>query len=147
MTPTGILILCLFFGLPAIGGMWSVLMQTAKRRHQLRMQRLQLLQEALRHPQLDEGTRRRVLEVLGSEHPRLPMAVLLRAGYIAFLCIAWLMFFAGGVAWILSEVQNWGWREEEPAMVATIAGFALLTLPMAVRELLRRERSATATRP
>lgn len=147
MTTTGIFILCLVFGLPAIGGLWSVLMQAAKRRHQLRMQRLQLLQEALRHPQLDEGTRRRVLEVLGSEQPRLPMAVLVRAGYIGFLCIAWLMFFAGGVAWILSELQNWSWRDQEAAIFATVAGFALLTLPMAVRELLRRERSATATRP
>lgn len=147
MTSTGIFILCLVFGLPAIGGLWSLVMQAAKRRHQLRMQRLQLLQEALRHPQLDEATRRQVLDVLGSEHPRLPMAVLLRAGYILFLCIAWLMFFGGGVAWILSELQNWSWRDQEPAMFATIVGFALLTLPVAVRELLRRERSAPAPRP
>lgn len=145
MTPTGIFILCLVFGLPAIGGLWSVLMQAAKRRHQLRMQRLQLLQEALRHPQLDEATRRQMLEVLGSEH-RLPMAMLLRLGYIAFLSVAWLLFLVGGVCWILGQVQGWSWRDMEESMVATIVGFALLTLPMAVRELLRRDRSAAATR-
>jgi len=140
MTAAGIWFLVLIFGLPALGGLGSLLLRRGQHRHELRLLRLQALQEALRHPQLDEETRRQILAVLGREQSGVTMAMLLQGVYITFLCIAWLMFFAGGVCWILSEIQDWGWRDQEPAMAATIIGFALLTLPVAVRELLRRER-------
>ena len=140
MTSAGIWFLVVIFGLPALGGLGSLLLRRGQHRHELRLLRLQALQDALRHPQLDEETRRHVLTVLGREQSGVTMAMLLRGVYITFLSVAWLMFFAGGVCWILSELQDWNWRDQEPAMVATIAGFALLTLPVAVRELLRRER-------
>lgn len=144
MNGAGILLLCLVFGLPLGFGLVSLLLQRAKRRHQLRLQRLQILQEALRHPQLDDGTRRQVLAVLGGEHRRTTFAQWLRVGYAAFLAAAWLTFVGGGAGWIYLEVQGRFWREVEPFVVMTIAGFALLTLPIALRELLGRGRGAPA---
>ncbi len=146
MTSAGIWFFVLIFGLPALGGLGSLLLRRGQHRHELRLVRLQALQEALRHPQLDEETRRNVLAVLGREHSGVTMAMFLRGVYITFLGAAWLTFFTGGIFWIFGTFQHWGWRDVEPAMVATIVGFALLTLPVAVRELLRRERGTSPAR-
>ncbi|MBM4060938.1 MAG: hypothetical protein FJ265_07555 [Planctomycetes bacterium] len=129
------------FGLPVIALIVGLLVARSGRGHALRMKRLQVLQEALRHPQLDDATRRELLAVLGQEHRRGSAGRLARFGYAAFLGVSWLMFVAGGAGWIYSEFVDLRWRDAEPFIVLTIAGFALLTLPVAVRELLGRGRT------
>lgn len=144
MNGVGYLFLLLLFGLPLIGGLLSLWSTARRRRHELRLRRLDVLQEALRHPQLDEATRREVVRVLGAEHRWFSGAQLLRGGYALFLAVAWLMLVGGAAGWIYNEVVGSSWRQVEPFLVTTITGFGLLTLPFALRELLGRSNRAAS---
>jgi hypothetical protein len=147
MNGLGYLFLCLIFGLPAIGGLVSMWSTARRRRHELRLRRLDVLQEALRHPQLDETTRREVVRVLGAEHRWFTWAQLLRGGYVLYLTVSWLLLVAGGGGWIYFEIVGGSWRQIEPLVAMTVLGFGLLTLPFALRELLGRTgRSASVAR-
>lgn len=138
MNGVGYLFVCLIFGLPAIGGLLSLWGTARRRRHELALRRLDVLKEALRHPQLDDETRREVVRVLGTEHRWLSWPQLVRGGYVLFLAASWLMLVGGGGGWIYNEAFGSSWRQVEPFVVMTVLGFGLLSLPFALRELLGR---------
>lgn len=131
MTPTGIFVLCLLGGVPLLFGLWGLFAQSLRHRHQLQLQRLALLQEALRSPALDEATRRELLAALGRDHSRWR-----HTAYVAYLAISWSGFVISGGCWAYYRI-SYGWHPEA-AILGCIIAFGLLTLPVAVRELLRR---------
>lgn len=141
MTANGIFILCLFVGIPLVFGLWGLWTQGLRHRHELRLQRLQLLQEALRRPDLDEPIRRELLLALGREH-RGPW----RLAYGLYLGLAWCGFVIGGAYCTFYAARGWNLGQLEPALFATLVSFALLTLPFAVRELLGRSLAPAAPR-
>lgn len=112
---------------------------TVSRWLQLRRQRLQMLQEALRHPALDEATRRAIVTSLGRQHARLGW--LWRYLPHAYFALAWVVFCGSGIAWLLASL-NGRYRDVEATMAGFVAGFLMLSTPVAVRELLGRHRTA-----
>ena len=129
----------------------GLIMRRGKNRHQLRVTRLQVLQEALRHPALDEQTRTELTRVLADEYRREHGSFgercgrWLRAGHVLLLAIGWLSLIGGAGFWIAAEALHLSRFDIQPAIGFTIAGIALVTLPLALRELLgRRDREAPA---
>ena len=142
--------LLLMFGGPAIAVLMIMFARVGKNRDRLHVTRLQVLQEALRHPALDERTRAELTRVLADDYRREHGSFgerfgrWLRAGHVLLLACGWLLLVGGVGAWISFEAFGMS-RNVEPAIIATIAGIALVTLPLALRELLgRRDRSAAA---
>ena len=138
---------------PVLVPLIIVLLRAGKNQHQLRVQRLQVLQDALEHPALDERTRAELTRVLADDYRRKHGPVgerfgrLLRAGQVVMLALGWLLLIGGISFWIWAENDMFG-PHEGVGIVATVAGFALLTLPLAMRELLgRRDRNAAAPQP
>lgn len=120
-------------------------------RHQrltLRKKRLQVLEEALKHPGVDDSVRTEILRVLADEHVRgsRPFLDRLRpwmtVGHAALISVGWLCLVGGLLSWGYSELNGFSWRSTEPCLVAAIVGFVILTLPTAVREGLGRNRKA-----
>ena len=104
-------------------------------------QRLDLLQQALEHPQLDAQTRRQILAVLANEHQSSKLGALLSGVFWQRLVFggAWLMFvFCGCVAffsWSGIVPQHIG----SEALVFSLMGLAVASLPFAMRELSSRQ--------
>jgi hypothetical protein len=133
-----------------LGALLSVFVRTCKNRHQVRIQRLQVLQEALRHPALDEPTRSELTRLLADDYRRQHgpagerFGRWLRVGQVLLLTCGWLLLIGGIGFWIVAE-NTFLPMNVEPAIAATIVGAAFVTLPLALRELLgRRERAASA---
>jgi Na+/melibiose symporter-like transporter len=141
MTANGVFVLCLLVGVPLVFGLWGLWTQALRHRHALRLQRLTVLHEALRHPELDEGTRRELLALLGREHGQR-----WRLAYGVYLALAWCGFVVCGACWVYYGVRGWSEWQLEPLMLGTVVAFAMLTLPFAVRELLGRVPAVTRTR-
>jgi len=144
----------LIFGVPAILLLIYIFSKVGKNRHQLRVMRLQVLQEALRHAALDERTRTELTRVLADDYRREhgPMGERfgrwLRVGHVLLLAIGWLLLIGGIGFWIAGEALSLNRYTIQPAIAATIVGAAFVTLPLAMRELLgRRDRNATAPQP
>ncbi len=104
-------------------------------------QRLDLLQQALEHPQLDAQTRRQILTVLANEHQSRKLGALLRGAFWQRLVFggAWLMFvFCGGMA-LLSWSGIVPRHIGSEALVFSLMGLAVASLPFAMRELSTRQ--------
>ncbi len=134
------------FALPIVCIGVGFAIHLTKQRNQLRKQRLQVLETALRHPGIDAQVRDEILRVLADEHVRgnRPLIDRLRpwlsVGHVLMISAGWLMFVGGLLAWGYSELNGFSWRSTEPCIVAAITGFVILTLPTAVREGLGRGR-------
>jgi hypothetical protein len=119
--------------------------------HWHKRERLRTIQRAIESGHLDEATRRQVLEILTADSRRAaefwqrlwPNLVHL-ARRVVFIG-GWLTLMIGGGMWIAMEIGGTGSRyDTEGAMVATVIGMALVTLPLALRELDARR---AASRP
>lgn len=150
MNPREILF-TLLFGVPVVVLVLSWIWKATKNEHELRLARLQALQEALRHPALDEATRLDLTRLLADNYRRENRTVgerlgrWARGGQVLLMAIGWLLLIGGIGFWIAGETFGMPSRSTQPAVAATIVGAALVTLPLAMRELLgRRERNAAA---
>jgi len=152
MGPSAALIMVtMVIGLPVLGLLTAALLQAGKRRHQVRVQQLQVLQRALEHPALDERTRADLTRLLADDHRRKhgPLGVRvgrwLRVGHVLLLACGWLLLIGGIGFWIASDALELPSRNTQPAIAAMIVGIALVTLPLALRELLGRRERKPAT--
>jgi len=144
----------LLFGVPLVVLFVSWMWKAGKNEHELRVARLQALQEALRHPALDEQTRLDLTRLLAENYRRENRTVgerlgrWVQVGQVLLMAIGWLLLIGGIGFWIAGEAFGMPSRSTEPAVASTIVGAALVTLPLAMRELLgRRGRNATAPQP
>ncbi len=126
--------------IPAAAFAVGLAIRWGNRRFELRKKRLEVLQEALRHPAMDAGVRDEVLRVLADEQAQASRSLLerlgpwLRFGHVLWIAAGWL-FLAGGIAtWGYSAMHDFPWYSTRPSVIAAIAGFVMLTLPAAVRE-------------
>jgi hypothetical protein len=119
-------------------GMWQ------KQRREQRKERFDLLRTALQHPQLDELTRAELLRTIAREQdtaaPRL--FGMLRTVWFA---IGWLMFVCGGAGLLLDAIDVIRADADVTAAFA-VAGFAMLSLPLGLRELSRRDNAVAGQR-
>jgi hypothetical protein len=112
---------------------------------QLRVRRFDLLAESLRDPTLDPATRAELLRAIAREHQgvggwlvqRLQSAALWRTLWFGS---AWLGLLLSGAFLLLGATGAWGWRwQAVPGVMAAVLAFGMLTLPLALRELARRQ--------
>jgi len=124
----------------------------SKQRNDVRKKRLQVLDEALRHPALDEAVRQQILTVLADEHVRSSRPLLDRLrpwtsiAYGIWIALGWLLLIGGLCSWAYSEANHFSWRSTQPCVVSAIVGFVMLTVPTAVREGFRRGRKTVPVR-
>lgn len=84
-----------------------------------RQRRLELLHEALRNPNLLPDVQRELVRALRPPRARLPFVA------------GWFGLF-GGIGWLCTDPRGDAFSA---AVVVTVAAFALVTLPLALREL------------
>jgi hypothetical protein len=125
---------------------FAMLSARHKRRVEFRTRRLDLLAEALRDPNLDAGTRSELLRALAREHggisawfwQRLQQPMLWR---VLWFGGGWMTMLLGGTALLTYAMRMGMVRSYDlPGIVMlTALGFGMVTLPLALRELLRRD--------
>ena len=116
---------------------WTWIAHRAK----LRQKRLDVIQKAIENGNLDDATRREVLDALaregrtGSEwSSELGRQLAFLARNLVFVA-GWLCMFIGAGCWIAGEIFGWYRNDIEPAVIATFVGLGLVTVPIALREL------------
>jgi hypothetical protein len=115
----------------------------------LRLRRLETLTEALRDPNLDAATRADLLRTVAREHDgglgRWLLAHLQRRDLWRGLWFGagWLMFVIGALMSMASLVDavDLG-RDSEVVFAMSAIGFAMITLPLGLREVMRRDGAA-----
>jgi hypothetical protein len=109
-------------------------------RHKLRTDRLRTIQKAIESGHLDEAARRSIIETLSAEsrsQQQMWQALLSNGARIVRTVVfiaGWLTFVIGGVVFagmLMFGAQRY---EVQSAMIATAVGFALVTLPLAMRD-------------
>lgn len=119
----------------ALFGIWR------KDRRLREQARFDLLREALRHPQLDEATRVELLRRVAGGH-RLDLPKLGAVLRTLWFSTGWLLFVGASGFLFLAFVDVIDIWQVEPVAATAVTGFAMLTLPLGLRELNRRERIA-----
>jgi hypothetical protein len=111
----------------------------------LRARRFDLLAESLRDPSLDQATRAELLRTIARDHhgvagwlwQRLQSPVLWRTLWFG---TGWMGLLLSGAYLAMGVSGAWGWRwHAVPGVMALVFAFGMLTLPLALRELARRE--------
>ena len=137
-----------FWALVAAGGiaLVSAVFARWKQRLDLERRRFELLEKALQQPILDDATRTELLRALAA--PRHPTAAAHQGNWWPKLWYgaAWGMFIVGGCLMAAEGTGLTRIRDSEPLVVMTAIGFAALTLPAALRELMRRNDAAPVRR-
>lgn len=99
---------------------------------QLRQQRLQLLESALRNNQFDEHTKRELVKALGSSG--FGLSAIAELGPIwcrrLFMSAGWITMVTG--LGMLIFGSHW---QEEAGGICMLVGFGILSLPIVIREL------------
>lgn len=146
----------LFFGFWVIAALCAVAVVLAalnrwKQRLDLERQRLSILEKALQHPNVDDSTRAELLRTLSAQRPSSPTV----AGDSPHLLVnwwpklwfgsAWLLFVMGGCLLAAEALDLTNIRDTHSLLITMVSGFAMMTLPTALREITRRS-SATAER-
>lgn len=113
-------------------------------RHKERMERLSLLAKALDRQDLDATTRRDLLSVLRDDHgagflarPDWWSRVAFGAGWVTLL-------ISGGMA--LLHYLGVVWTGYEVTLPLCLVAIAVMTVPSALAELVRRQRAAASSR-
>lgn len=108
----------------------------------LKGQRLRTLQKALDNAQLDDLTRRSLIDAVAAEASRAQQAwqaLVHNAGRLlrrSVFVIGWLTLVISGTVLIgMLANGNYGRYDYQGAIIALGVGFALITLPLALREL------------
>ena len=106
----------------------------------LRSQRIKLIEKAIDSGRVDEETKRALFTALAPDHQWLRDLTCQVKGMARNLLFVggWITMFAGIGVLIASETFHWGRDESAGGLIAAIVGFALVTLPLAMRELSRR---------
>lgn len=112
----------------ALVGSWM------KRVAKERDKRLELLSQALSRPDLDEATRRLLVQQLGPKPPWISRLLGEGRHYAQqyLLAIGWLGCFLGIAVAVSSR------RDEEVGVAIALLSFGLITLPFALREFEKR---------
>ncbi len=130
--------------LASIGGAIAIFALWQKERRARRQERHELLRTALQQPQLDELMRTELMRALAREQqPDVPRLF----GFVrtVWFAVGWLMFIGGGGALLLDLIGAVR-TDDDVAAGFAVAGFALLSLPLGLRELQRRDRSVADQR-
>lgn len=130
-----------------------ILTNGAKRRqqeHELERRRLDVLQEALQRPTLDAAMRAELSRIAQASagSSRAPAGTALRTGdwwHLLWFGPGWVLFVVGGCMLAADTLDLVTGVSTKTFLPMTITGFAMLTLPMALRELTARRDRATAT--
>ena len=107
----------------------------------LRGQKMNLIAKALESGNIDDETRRALVHNLAPQRSEWLGAL---AQHLTWLCRnllfvgGWITMFTGLGVLVGSQMFGWGRSEAEGGMVASFVGFGLVTLPLALRELARR---------
>lgn len=130
-----------------LGFVWGLIaLLTARKGDALERRRLDVLEKALAHPALDDATRAELLRAVAREHGAAPLSRrLMPAGRAVWYGIGWMLFVVGGCMLVAHSTGLLS-VDLQFFVPATIAGFAALTLPMALGELARRSTASTAMR-
>lgn len=130
----------------------AFLLSHSKRVHEQKMKRLDVLQEALRHPSLGDDTRADLVRLLSEEHRREAKPLMRwvrsgwRLGHVLLLAVSWLLMVGGAASWGIGRLSGWSSYSLQPSIYTAVAGFVLMTLPIALREMLRRSGSPSSAR-
>jgi len=114
-----------------------------------RVQRLDAMLAALRDPALDAATRAELLRAIAHDHLGWFGQVWTRVANpqvwrVLWFSAGWITLVLAGTALILEVLEVTHYGGEAPAIFVAL-GFAMVTLPMAWREVARRDSVATET--
>lgn len=145
--------MALMFGLMAFAFIGLMAWLAARTKPmEVRKKRLDVLDKALQHPQLDAETRSQILRVLAEEQRREATTWLQRLtryaplGRTLWYSVGWILFVIGGCMSVLVAIEI-APRSMVPTCASmTMVGFAMLSLPLALGELTRRQRAPVADR-
>lgn len=114
--------------------------------HRQKIERQRTIQRALESPALDDVSRRQILELLTDERSQSRTRRLGFFGVLANLVFAagWLMLAIGLAIAGIGAMVGWYPRSIEPALIVAAVGFAIVTLPLALRELAGRRADRAA---
>jgi hypothetical protein len=144
-------VLVLAFGILPIVGIFTLAAMWLRRGEKDEKARLDLLREALRHPGIDELTRAQLVRALAADDGRPRLSMLLKSGKLltvarhALFVIGWPLLLIGGAGWVMTEMRGGTWYSTEPWFFSAITGLALVSLPLALRELDGRTARGPAT--
>lgn len=138
--------------LPALCVGGAYLLAYSKRLHEQKMKRLEVLQEALRHPALGDHAKADIVRLLSEEHRREAKPLMRwvrsgwRLGHVLLLAVSWMLMVGGAASWVVGRLSGWNSYSLQPSIYFAVAGFVLMTLPIAMREMLRRGGSPFSAR-
>lgn len=136
----------LFGGL--VVGVIILLMSLRGRSRSGATRRLEVLERALEHPELDAETRAQLVATMVEHQTRRPLGFLFRSSFWLSACfvVGWLLMIVNGVGVLLTELELLHAFKLDALLVMGVAGLALATLPIALREFLYRTRQASDAR-
>ena len=114
-------------------------------RQKTRNERLKVMQKAIESPTLDDATRRTILDALTGDQRRGSEWMTALAQHLTFLARnlvfigGWITMFVGGALWLVNTKLQCNEEMAEGGLIATFVGFALVTAPLALREMGRRQ--------
>ncbi len=115
------LLLFMVFALMLVGGAVQAWQKNRK-------DKLRVLEEAIRSPDIDPDTKRAIIHSMQGGLPKIGARLFFGAG--------WLGFFLG-IGFVITGDRHL----EETGVIISTLGFALLTLPLAYREVESRRRA------
>ncbi|MCA8974210.1 MAG: hypothetical protein KDC98_05780 [Planctomycetes bacterium] len=137
-------IVAVVLGTGGLIAMWSVYLS---KRHAISAARLDLMQKALENPTIDERTKGELVRLLAEEQRLARRSVfeqfggVLNVARFALLAVGWVTFLLCGGLMLMCWLGMWQGMPMEPIVVFGILGFIAMTMPAAMRELMRRERA------
>ena len=137
----------LLFGGLVVGAI-ILLMSLRGRSRSGAARRLEVLERALEHPELDAETRAQLVATMVEHQTRRPLGFLFRSSFWLSACfvVGWLLMIVNGVGALLIELELLrSFKLEGPLMLGAV-GVALVTLPIALREFSDRVRQPSGAR-